>query len=191
MEKRINYRNLSDGPIEVCREMADALYRHQADVCRKYKDVLSSMNFDNRLKRSFDAARERFVCVAYDENKPVGFIFCEAFVVTAQRAADRPEWAAKFGSTCNGLYPSDLPIPVKAGLLNNLYIYPEYRGYGIGGQLMNQAMTWLDNVPGAEFQFVHVSNGNNAGSLYEKYGFHYLHGAFDGIIDVYMRDMRP
>lgn len=40
-------------------------------------------------------------------------------------------------------------------------------------------------VSNAKYIFVHVSNGNDAGALYEKYGFQYSHSMFDGMIGAY------
>ena len=49
-----------------------------------------------------------------------------------------------------------------------------------------QIPTWLRAVPGVEWLTVHVSNGNNAGPFYEKYGFHYTHDVAMGFIKTYV-----
>jgi ribosomal protein S18 acetylase RimI-like enzyme len=65
-------------------------------------------------------------------------------------------------------------------------VLPEYREQNIGSELMDKGMEWLRSVPDVRYIFVHVSNGNNAGSLYEKYGFIYSHEVYDGMIDAYI-----
>lgn len=180
----ITYRDLTGGNVEECRELCNELMRFQAERSHKYTAALAAMNFDNRLKPAFDAAEEKFLCVAYDENRPVGYIFCEAFVVTEAIKNFRFDWV-NLPATANGLYPAELPVPVKAAHLNNIYVKPNYRGLNIGKTLLNRGMEWLKNARDAEYIFVHVSNGNTAAALYEKYGFAYSHSAFDGMIDAY------
>ena len=186
----ITYRDLSEnGPIEECRELCNALMQLQAERSQKYQAELAAMNFENRLLPSFNDAKERFLYVAYDGEQPVGYVFCDAFTITQEMKDFRFDWV-KLPADARGLYPDDLPVPVKASHLNNLYIKPEYRGHAIGKALMEKAMDWLRNVPGAEYIFVHVSNGNNAGALYEKYGFQFSHQVFDGMIDAYQIKLR-
>jgi len=183
---KIIYKDLSaNGPIEECRELCNALMQLQAERGVKYKEILASMSFYNRLKPSFEDAKERYLYVAYDGNKPIGYIFCDAFIITEEMKRFRFDWAKKLPSDAKGLYPDELTIPVKASHLNNIYVKPEYRNLHIGRELMKKGMEWLRSVPDAKYIFVHVSNGNNAGSLYEKYGFHYSHAVFDGMIDAY------
>ena len=119
------------------------------------------MNFDNQLKPSFDDAKERF----------------------------RFDLAKGLPDDVKGLYPDQLQVPVKASHLNNLYVKPEYRNLHIGRELMEKGMDWLRSVPDSKYIFVHVSNGNDAGSFYEKYAFHYSHDVFDGMIDAYWQEV--
>jgi len=51
---KITYKALSaNGSIEERREFCNALIQLQAERGVKYKEILASMNFDNRLKPSF------------------------------------------------------------------------------------------------------------------------------------------
>lgn len=52
------------------------------------------------------------------------------------------------------------------------------------------AMDWLQHQSGAKDLFVFVSNGNNAGSLYERFGFRYDHEVLDGLIKAYYLENR-
>lgn len=188
--KEIIYKDLSEnGPVEDCRELCNALMQYQAEKGVKYKDILGSMNFENRLKPSFEDAEERFLYVAYDGDEPVGYVFCDAFIVTEDMKRFRPEWAVNLPDDAMGLYPDELEVPVKASHLNNLYVKPGYRGYAIGKTLMEKSMEWLREVPDAKYMFVHVSNGNDADELYKKYGFEFTHEVFDGMIDCYMQEI--
>ena len=67
----------------------------------------------------------------------------------------------------------------KIGLVNAVYP-PE--------ELMDRAMAWLRSIPDAKWIFVFVSNGNNAASLYAKYGFKHSHQVMGGIIDAYYQE---
>ncbi len=179
----IIYRDLSEnGPVEECRELCNCLMKFQAEKAVLYKDILSSMNFDNRLKPGFDSAEKRFLYVAYDGDKPIGYIFCDAGTVTEEVKIASPPWAKSIPKESGELYPYELPVPVIASHLNNLYIMPEYREQKVGKALMEKAMAWLSGIPGVEYVFVHVSNGNNAADFYEKYGFKYSHSVYDGMI---------
>ncbi|TWH77748.1 GNAT family N-acetyltransferase [Sedimentibacter saalensis] len=183
----ITYKDLSsDGPVEECRDLCNALMKLQADRGVKYKEILESMDFENRLKPAFNGAKKRFLYVAYDRDKPVGYIFCEADTVTEETKKARPGWADLIPENAGELYPSNLVVPAVASHLNNLYVLPEYREQHIGSELMDKGMEWLRSVPDVRYIFVHVSNGNNAGSLYEKYGFIYSHDVYDGMIDAYI-----
>ena len=183
----ITYKDLSaDGPVEECRDLCNALMQLQADRSVKYKKILESMDFENRLKPSFNGAKNRFLYVAYDRDKPLGYIFCEADAVTEETKKARPGWADLIPEKAGELYPSNLVVPAVVSHLNNLYVMPEYREQHIGSELMDKGMEWLRSVPDVRYMFVHVSNGNNAGLLYEKYGFIYSHEVYDGMIDAYI-----
>lgn len=183
----ITYKDLSEnGPVEECRELCNSLMKLQAEKAVLYKEILSSMDFDNRLKPGFESAEMRFLYVAYDGLKPIGYIFCDAGTVTSDIKVARPSWAISFPQGSGELYPSDLRVPVVASHLNNLYVLPEYREHKIGKALMEKAMTWLRAIPCVEYIFVHVSNSNNADELYKKYGFKYSHSVYNGMINAYV-----
>lgn len=179
----IQYRDMTAGPVEVCRELCNKLMAHQAQHGTIHPEVLGAMTFDSRLKPSFEGAKEKFLLVAYDGETPVGYVFADAEVVSEEaRNFLPPRWGLKEGL---GFYPPDMPLPAKVGGLNNLYVLPEYRGQGVGKELMDRAMEWLRAVPGVEWLTVNVSNGNDAGPFYEKYGFRYTHDVAMGFIKTY------
>ena len=188
MEQHITYRDLSAGPVELCRELCDQLMAYQTEKARLWREILGAMHFENRLRSSFEAARERYLLAAMDGGRPVGYVFAAAETVTPEDLAARPAWWGGLPREGPGLLPQWLETPVKIGELNNLYLMPEYRGRGIGAALMERAMAWLESLADAPYLFVHVSNGNNAADFYARYGFRHSHTVAGGIIEAYYRE---
>jgi ribosomal protein S18 acetylase RimI-like enzyme len=186
---KITYHDFSNGPIEQCRNLCNALMQLQAERSNKHTKVLRSMNFETRLKPSFENAEKRFLYMAHDDIKPIGYIFCEACTVTEEIKNMVPDWAKDYYDGTNGLFPPDLPTPVMTAHLNNLYVLPEYQGLQIGKILTDNGIKWMRSVPDVHYLFVHVSNGNTAGAFYEKYGFHFSHDVFQGMIDAYVQKL--
>lgn len=60
----------------------------------------------------------------------------------------------------------------KQGEIDSLFIEKEYRKYGLGAQLMNRSLTWLENQQ-AQTIIIGVCEGNeNALDFYQKFGFY-------------------
>ena len=150
-----------------------------------YSEILGSMCFENRLLPSFNSASEKQLIVAYDEDKPVGYVFSTVETITEQNKDLRPKWAFQIPGETQWLYPEWLETPVKIGDLNNLYVLPEYRGQKIGRELMDRAMMWLQQAYKVEWLFVDVANGNNIAAFYEHYGFVFSHEVLGGLINAY------
>lgn len=188
IKNKIVYKEVLDGNVEVCRELCNALMEHQARVGVIHPEVLGAMNFDNRLKPSFEGSDEKQLIVAYDNGKPVGYIFSSANRETETSKSARPAWAAALASQSGttGLYPDWLPVPGIVGCLNNLYVLPEYRGMHIASDLCARAMRWLCNLPDIKYIFVYISNGNDSViDFYKKSGFVFSHEVFGGFIHAY------
>jgi GNAT superfamily N-acetyltransferase len=181
------YREITDGHVEVCRELCNGLMAHQADKGIIHPEVLRAMNFDNRLKPSFERAEEKQLIVALHGGKPVGYVFSSAGLETEASKTARPAWAAGLsGIHETGFYPDWLPMPGKIGCLNNLYVLPEYRGRHIASILCEGAMNWLRKVPDIKYIYVYRSNGNNSViDFYKRLGFGYSHEVFGGFIIAY------
>lgn len=183
----ITYKEITDGNVEICRELCNGLMTHQADKGMVHPEVLRAMNFDNRLKPSFEGAEEKQLVVAFDGGEPVGYVFSSAGLETEDSKTARPAWAAGLsGINETGFYPEWLPMPGKIGCLNNLYVLPEYRGRHIASALCDRTMKWLRNVPDIKYIYVYISNGNNSViDFYQKLGFEYSHDVFGGFIIAY------
>ena len=76
---------------ELCHELADALFQHQAAMAKDplHKEILGNMRYETRLKRSFDNTEEKLLLVAFDGEKPVGYLFAAAEEVTEAAAVER------------------------------------------------------------------------------------------------------
>mgnify|MGYP000956525834 FL=1 len=58
------------------------------------------------------------------------------------------------------------------GEIDSIFVLKGYRGVGIGEQLMQKGLQWMDDM-GAEKIVVNVAAGNEqAFGFYEKYGFY-------------------
>ena len=98
------------------------------------------MRYETRLKRSFDNTEEKLLLVAFDGEKPVGYLFAAAEEVTEESRRQLPPWSERIPGGGTGFYPDWLETPVRVGALNNLYILPEYRGTGLGDALTTKGM---------------------------------------------------
>lgn len=183
----ITYQEITDGDVEVCRGLCNALMAHQADQGIIQPEVLRAMSFDNRLKPSFEGTAEKQLIVAFDGDEPVGYVFSSAGPETEASKAARPAWAAGLsGINETGFYPAWLTLPGTIGCLNNLYVRPEYRGRHIASNLCGRAMDWLRAVPDIRYIYVYISNGNESViDFYKTYGFEYSHDVFGGFIIAY------
>lgn len=182
--RKITYREVQEGHVEICRDLCNALMAHQTDHGIIHPEVLRSMNFDTRMKPSFAKATEKQLLVAFDGETPVGYIFCTAETETEASKSAKPDWAA--GLSGVGFYPASVPMPQKIGCLNNLYVLPEYRGRHIASTLCNRAMHWLRSLTDIQSIYVYISNGNDSViSLYKSFGFRYSHDVFNGFIIAY------
>lgn len=185
--RKISYRELTGGEIELCRDLCNALMAHQADRGTIHPEALRAMTFSNRLKPSYEHAAEKLLHAAFDGDTPVGYIFASADWQTEASKTEIPDWALQLsGVNATGFYPDDLSMPRKIGCLNNLYVMPEYRGRHIAYTLCSRAMRWFRDVEDLHTLFVYISNGNDGViSLYRNLGFRYSHDVFGGFIVAY------
>ncbi len=58
------------------------------------------------------------------------------------------------------------------GEIDSLFVEKEYRKYGLGDQLMNRALDWLNNNK-VKTKIIGVAEGNeNVLEFYKRYGFY-------------------
>jgi ribosomal protein S18 acetylase RimI-like enzyme len=59
----------------------------------------------------------------------------------------------------------------KIGEVESFFVFEGYRGLGVGGSLMKNALSWMGQI-GALEKLVEVSSGNEAAfGFYRRYGF--------------------
>ncbi|MBO7746823.1 GNAT family N-acetyltransferase [Paenibacillus sp. MWE-103] len=188
MDNRITIEVAQDGNIEQCRELCNELMAFQKANAQLRPELFDAMNFDTRMKRSYERALASQVLVAKEDGVPVGYAFSTIDDISQSRHA-YPDWAprAEQGAYL-GFYPDWDDLPDKAGCLNNLYIRDGYRHLGLGSKLFGMAMDWLDGFRDADVVFIFVSNGNEAAlNFYLSRGFAFSHDVFGGFIQATYR----
>ena len=180
-----------DGNIEQCRELCDELMAFQKSKATLSPEVFDLMNFDTRMKRSYEGALRSQVVVAKDNGVPVGYIFSTIDEEVESDHDSIPEWAPRVENSI-GFYPKWVKLPDKIGCLSNLYLRDGYRSSGLGSQLFKQSMLWLESFPDVDLIFTYISNGNDAAlKFYLSHGFTLSHDVFGGFITaVYKRVKR-
>ena len=196
MDKKITFNVIEDNNIEKCRDLCNELMAFQGSKAVKYLGVFERMSFETRMVPSYSSAVDKLVITAECDGVPIGYVFASVERLTQEnihvKKENLPPWAQESydddGEVVTGLYPLWME-PQLVGHVNNLYVKDEFRGYGLGRQLVEKSMDWLRENPALEYMFVHVSNGNTAAEdFYKKLGFEYSHDVFKGfIIGYYMK----
>lgn len=185
----ISYHDFENGEIHFLKDLCNRLMKFQADHARIRPEVMASMNFENRLVPDYHNTGRKYIAVAYDGDKPVGFAFASISQVGEDDILVKPAWAQDIEG--NGFYPNDYEVPKTIGTFKLLYVDPEHRGYKIGGKLSEMVMTWLNSHEEIEDLWVFVANGNEkVGRFYEKYGFSHSHSVFGGFIEAYYQNVK-
>jgi GNAT superfamily N-acetyltransferase len=180
----------TDGNIEPCRVLCDELMAFQQSKAVMAPELFDMMNFDTRMRRSYDHALHTHVLIVKDDDVPVGYAFSSVSNVE-QEDLGIPAWAPnqeQEGS--KGFYPDWIETPQRIGFLSNLYLRDGYRSMGLGSKLFNMSMTWLESFSDVDLLFIYVSNGNEeALDFYLKQGFTYSHDVFGGFIKAVYRKL--
>jgi ribosomal protein S18 acetylase RimI-like enzyme len=184
--KNIAFEVVRDKNIEQCRELCNELMAFQKSKAFMLPEKFDGMNFDTRMRKSYESALESQVIVVKDAGKPVGYAFS---VIQKVEKGNYPDWAPVSSSgKIQGFYPDWDDLPPKVGCLNNLYFHAEYRGLGLGSQLLGMTMDWIGGFPDIDLVFIYISNGNDAAlDFYLKNGFQYSHDVFGGFIKAVYR----
>ncbi len=179
----IKFEIINDGNIEVCRDLCNELMAFQKSKATISPELFDMMNFDTRMKVSFNGAFRSQVIVAKDGDEVIGYVFSTIDDVPVEARGAFPAWAPKSEGAI-GFYPDWVELPQKIGCLSNIYIREEYKGKGIGTKLCDMAVEWLGSFSDSKLTFVFISNGNNkALDFYKSKGFTYSHKVFGGFIE--------
>lgn len=180
----INYKVVTDDNIDFLEGLCNQLMKFQADHAKIRTDIMASMNYNNRLKLEYANIQRKYMVVAYDGERPVGFAFASIGSVTEGDLNGKPGWASELDGM--GFYPEDYKVPKTIGTFKLLYVDDEYRNLNIGKELSDMVMAWLKSQDDVEDLWVYVANGNEiVGKFYEKYGFKLSHSVYNGFILAY------
>lgn len=180
----IEIKDLSDGNIEICRDLCNELMAFQASQSHIRTDVLQEMTFDNRLKPSFENAEIKKLLVTFDGDEPIGYAYAEVSDVKEEFKYYVPEWANNIYEKGQLIFfPEEQKLPSRLGTFNNLYIKPAYHGLKLGHQLSKAVMDWMKSIEGITGIYVYVSNGNDQViDFYKRFGFKFSHNVLGGFI---------
>lgn len=175
---------LSDENIEQCRDLCNELMSFQKSLAIISPAAFDNMNFETRLKASFESSPINQIIIAKDNDIPIGYVFSTIENVNGGDKSHIPDWAPVNSShEVKGFYPDWSNFPSKVGCINHLFFKESYRGMGIGSKLLNMAMEWIESFPDVNVSFVYISNGNDAAlDFYIKHGFTFSHDVFGGFI---------
>ncbi len=183
--ENITIEVLNEDEIETCRDLCNELMAFQKSKAILSPKSFDEMNFDTRMKRSYEGALHKQVVVVKDKGVAVGYVFSTIDMVDESARNAFPGWAPKGDGNCQtiGFYPNWVKLPQKIGCLSNLYLREPYKGLGLGGKLTDIAMKWLASFSDCTLSFVFISNGNDkALEFYKQKGFVYSHEVFNGFI---------
>ena len=173
--KNITIKILGEEDIEQCRELM-VFQKSKAFI---EPERFDGMNFDTRMKKSWESALEKHIAIAKDGDIPVGYVFSTV------------ESAEGMKNSSFRLLPDTAGYPERIGCLSNLYIRDGYRGSGLGSRLFDISMEWLESFPDMELIYIFISNGNDeAMDFYLKHGFSYSHDVLGGFITAVSRRVK-
>lgn len=181
--ENITIEVVKDGNIEQCRDLCNELMAFQKSQAAIAPEAFDTMNFDTRMKKSYESSLHSQVIVVKDKGIPVGYVFSTIDTIEKSKGS-YPEWAPIDDiQNSIGFYPDWVHLPKKIGCLNNLYLRDEYRDMGHGSRLFEMSMEWLESFPEVDLVFIYVSNGNDAAlKFYLSRGFTFSHDVFGGFI---------
>jgi GNAT superfamily N-acetyltransferase len=169
--KNITFEIVRDGNIEQCRELCNELMSFQRSKAFIEPERFDAMNFDTRMKKSYEGSLDKQVVVVKDAGVPVGYVFSTIDTLDSMRG---PPFQ---------FLPQRADLPERIGCLSNLYLKEGYRGAGLGSKLFDMSMDWLDGFSDIGLIYVFVSNGNeDAYNFYIRRGFAYSHDVLGGFI---------
>lgn len=181
---KITYTDFENGDISNLRKLCNDLMKFQADHAKIRPEVMASMNFENRFEPDYSHASRKYIAVAYDGDKPVGFAFATVSEVTEDDINEKSIWAENTDDV--GFFPDDYGVPTTIGTYKLLFVDSNYRSLNIGGDLSQMIMKWLNSHDDVKDLWVFVANGNEkVAKFYEKYGFTHSHTVFNGFIEAY------
>jgi GNAT superfamily N-acetyltransferase len=169
----LKYEIIPEERIEDCRDLCNELMSFQKSQAYIKPELFDNMNFKTRLIPSIKSAIHNYIVVVKHDDNIVGYVYSNI----SPKEIFSNEFATFF----------DLSSVSRknVGCLSQFYIKEGYRQYGVGSQLFNMSVKWLNQFKDVEDYFIFVSNGNdNALEFYKRKGFSVSHDILDGFITV-------
>lgn len=144
-DNKIYYLQGDEKLLDDVREHWEALNEHHENYSLHFKDFYHQFSFAIRQADLMKHAQHGSiqVVICFDEAAQLRVGYC-------------------INSVENGL----------VGEIESIFVLPDYRGLGIGEELMRKSLQWMDEM-GAGKIVVNVAAGNEqAFGFYEKFGFY-------------------
>jgi ribosomal protein S18 acetylase RimI-like enzyme len=169
----IHYELVSEDNISCIKDLVNELMSYQKSLAHIRPELFDTMNFETRMVPSVKNAKANFLLAAYDGDEIVGYVYSNV----SPKEVYSNEFATFF----------DMASVAKddVGCLSQFYIKDGYRSMGIGSELYNRSMEWLNSFGEIDDLFIYVSNGNDVAlNFYKSKGFKVSHQILDGFITV-------
>lgn len=169
----IKYEVIANEKIECCRDLCNELMVFQKSKACIKSDLFDDMNFDTRMMPSINNALYNYIVMVKDDDEPVGYVYSNISV--------KETYSNHFAT----FFDLSSVNKDNVGCLSQFYIKEQYRNKGIGSELFDMSMKWLNQFDDVEDYFIFVSNGNDAAlEFYKRKGFVFSHKILDGFISV-------
>ncbi len=84
---------VKDGNIEQCRDLCNELMSYQKSLAVIAPEAFDNMNFETRLKTSFESSPVNQIIIAKDNGIPIGYIFSTIENINDGDKSYTPDWA--------------------------------------------------------------------------------------------------
>lgn len=169
----IHYELVPEENISCVKGLCNELMAYQKSLAHIRPELFDSMNFETRMVPSVKNAKANFILAAYDGNEIVAYVY--------SNISPKQVYSNEFAT----FFDMDSVESEDVGCLSQFYIKDGYRSLGIGSELFNRSMEWLDSFEDIDDRFIYVSNGNDAAlKFYQSKGFKISHQILDGFITV-------
>ena len=145
MKENIRYILGDVNLLDDIKELWEALNEHHKEKSLHFKEFYNMFSFDTRKADLIKQAQNKHmqVVIALDDEVQIRVGHCISSVDNDN-----------------------------TGEIDSIFVLHSYRGFGIGEQLMQKGLQWMDEM-GADKKVVNVAAGNEqAFGFYEKYGFY-------------------
>jgi ribosomal protein S18 acetylase RimI-like enzyme len=142
--ERIEYLSINSENLDVIKPLWEKLIQHHKDVSTRFKEHFASVTFETRKKQLSEKSRDG--ALRLDLAKDLGSGEYIGYCVVSLNAEEQGE-------------------------IDSIYVEKEFRGSGIGDELVRRALSWLDSLP-AKRKILVVGEGNESVfNFYRHYNF--------------------